>query len=159
MKIFGQPTLPPHKDKSKSIMKLISTYDTLTDTVAGEPGDPISCKRIVPENDLDRMALAQIYCAQKCQDWSLENREIPYDIASFGTINDDDIDDEGFAKAVLYLQKAEQNFSPIDPLPETIDVFVYWLKYGDKIQSCWSIEAGEFNSAQFNEAGCKVVFK
>lgn len=135
-------------------MKLTDTFETLT-AQPGEAHEHVAGPRIVPENEIEADALRQIWDAQRCKQWSMENRDIPYDSACFAECK---MTKEGFGET--WIQFENKEFDPLALMDAPlVPVTIYYLWEYGKIQAYWSIVAGEYNTAQYNQAQCYAVFR
>jgi hypothetical protein len=138
-------------------MRLIETYETFTAILGGEDWEPISGKRILPENDIDKDALEQVWRLQCNKGWALDERQIPWDTAKFGTSVEWGSD--GFATTVVYLDILK--FNPMRILESTVvvpTIVVYWLWEHEKICAWWTVGEGAYNTSQTNKASYPIVF-
>lgn len=121
-------------------MKLVQSSGPIV-SPTGETWEAFPGHRVLPENDLDRVILTQIWASQCGQNWELDEDfygDIPWKSEGFKT----SIDWDGLhlARSSLVLQRKQ--ITAENPFPEFLPIVVYWIYETNvvpTVKACWSI--------------------
>lgn len=152
-------------------MRLAETLETVQNRPpnVGEAWETYPSPRIIPENEIEQDALAQIWEYQRIPQWTLNDLgksfNVPFDTAEFNPLLTWQKD--GFAKSSLILSK--EKFDAFKLLEDNddaqtvhLDLLVYWLWQEDltrhnRVKAYWSIGSTRYTTPQTNSVEHGIV--